>query len=272
MERRIYSRTSQQLLFTLFDACRRKKTGNFRIHHHTTTEIGHITEGEGIYKIENLTYDVKKGKTFLVRSDEQHCIPTVTGEKLSSVNLHITPYYLWSICSDYVEPAVLNSIMSKTAICHEICGVEKYFKELEKMLYSRGNDSKIRRIVLMLVMEICDNIKADTKVEKPLVYLENIQKSVLYIEKHFSEEIKIENLTSVSNLSRSTFSAEFKKYTGMSAIDYVIIRRLEQAMFLLKNTELSISEVAGECGFTNLSNFNRQFKKMTKLTPGEYRK
>ncbi len=282
MEKEIYSERTGQLLFKLFDAKRENKVSKFRIHHHTTAEIGHITGGEGIYKIENLIYKVKKGKTFFVRSDEQHCIPTVESDFLSSVNLHITPYYLWSVCTDYVNPAILKAIMSREEMNHEITGMEKHFHALNKLLYaekSQETDSKIRRIVLMIIIELCDKIEENmcekpvfTEKSKPLLNLENIQNAIMYIDSHFDEEVNVEKLLSVSNLSRSVFSAEFKSYTGMSAIEYLIIRRTERAVYLLKNTDMKISEIAGECGFSNLSNFNRLFKKITRITPKEYRK
>lgn len=282
MKKEIYSETTGQLLFTLFDRSVEKKLNRFRIHHHTDTELGYISNGEGLYRMEHQKYTANKGKMFFIRSNEMHCIPTITSSALDSVNLHITPYYLWSICSDYIEAPILQTIMQKTPINHEYTGFDKYFITLKELLYkenSQSVNSAIRRNVLLIIIQLCDCISNDREKlpansnTKAIAVskFKNIQKAISYIDSHFDEKIKIDNLVSVTNLSRSLFSAEFKNYTGMSAIEYLTIRRIEKAMYLLKNTSMSVSSISGECGFTNLSNFNRLFKKTTKITPKEYK-
>ena len=63
----------------------------------------------------------------------------------------------------------------------------------------------------------------------------------------------------------------FKKNLGVSCIDYLISYRLRKATELLQHSSLSILEIASEVGFSNLSNFNRQFKKAYHMTPRQYR-
>ena len=58
----------------------------------------------------------------------------------------------------------------------------------------------------------------------------------------------------------------------MTAWDYVNIKRIEKSLGLLKNTDDTVLSVAAECGYNNTANFNRIFKKITGLTPAEYRK
>ncbi len=282
MEKHIYSETTGQLLFTLFDSSAQKRTGKFRLHHHTTTELGYILEGSGNYKIGNKLYDAHSGKAFFIRSNELHCVPTISTERMDFFNLHITPYYLWSVCTDYIEPSILQLIMHKAPIHQEYCGLDKHFDTLSKLFYSEDTkeiNAKIRRAVLMLIIEICDHIASNSKNlsesldnTNNLLNWENIQNAITYIDKHFDEEIKIDDLINMTNLSRSSFFSKFKSYTGMSAMEYIIIRRIETAVFKLRNTNLSVLTIAQDCGFTNLSNFNRIFKKITGTTPSKYRK
>lgn len=282
MKKEIYGETTGQLLFTLFDRSVEKKLNKFRIHYHIDTELGYIVSGEGLYRTEHQSYNACGGKMFFIRSNEMHCIHTITTPALYSVNLHITPYYLWSICSDYIEAPVLQTIMQKIPVNHEYTGFDKYFIELKELLYmesSQAVNTAIRRNVLMIIMNLCDIISEEQKTytainnkSAALVNLKSIQNAIAYIDSRFYEKIKIEDLVGITHLSRSLFSAEFKSYTGMSAIEYVTIRRIEKAMYLLKNTSMSVSTISQECGFTNLSNFNRLFKKITKITPKEYQK
>ncbi len=144
---------------------------------------------------------------------------------------------------------------------------------------SQSVNSAIRRNVLLLIIQLCDCISNEKKAQlvtsntkaTTISNFKSIQKAISYIDSHFDEKITIDNLISITNLSRSLFSTEFKNYTGMSAIEYLTIRRIEKAMYLLKNTSMSVSSISEECGFTNLSNFNRLFKKITKITPKEYK-
>ena len=84
MEHLFFSELSHQILFKVFDSTKLQKTNLFRIHHQTELELGYIMEGEGIYYLENERYDVRAGDLYLIRTNEQHCIPTIHSPKLVS--------------------------------------------------------------------------------------------------------------------------------------------------------------------------------------------
>ena len=83
--------------------------------------------------------------------------------------------------------------------------------------------------------------------------------------------ITIEELAETVNLSKHYFMRFFKKYMGMTCIEYINDYRLNIAANLLLTTRMRITEVAVSIGITNLSYFNRIFKKKFNLTPKEYR-
>jgi AraC-like DNA-binding protein len=66
-------------------------------------------------------------------------------------------------------------------------------------------------------------------------------------------------------------SQYFKQATGLSYTDYVIRYRVNEASYLLKNTSQTVLQTAYDCGFESLRSFNRNFKRVTALTPQEYR-
>ena len=74
------------------------------------------------------------------------------------------------------------------------------------------------------------------------------------------------------HLSKSYFMNLFKKVTGNTVIGYLMQVRVDNACKLLANENMSASEAALSVGYTNISNFNRQFKQLTGCTPKEYKK
>ena len=92
-----------------------------------------------------------------------------------------------------------------------------------------------------------------------------------YINIHFKEPIRLEDLASIAGMSSVSFSRFFKLRTGKTITDYLIEIRLGYASRLLVDTTNSISEICYECGLNNLSNFNRIFKKKKDCSPKEFR-
>jgi len=73
-------------------------------------------------------------------------------------------------------------------------------------------------------------------------------------------------------MSQSYFSALFKKYNGITPIDYIIQKRVQLSIEYIKSTDKSMTEIATICGFNNSTNFIKCFKKTTGRTPSDYRK
>ena len=85
------------------------------------------------------------------------------------------------------------------------------------------------------------------------------------------EEIRLNTLADLAGMSSSAFSRFFKLHTGKNLSDYIIEIRLGFASRALVDTSRSISEISFDCGFNNLSNFNRIFKKKKGCSPSEFR-
>lgn len=96
--------------------------------------------------------------------------------------------------------------------------------------------------------------------------------AILFLRQHFHEEISITRLSQLVNLSEGQLSRLFKQQTGLSIITYLNRIRLTHACHLLTNGDDSISDIAFSCGFRNISNFNRLFKKNLHCSPLAYRK
>jgi AraC-like DNA-binding protein len=98
-----------------------------------------------------------------------------------------------------------------------------------------------------------------------------VEKVKDYINQHYKDEIRLNNLAELVGMAPVSFSRFFKLRTGKNLSEYVIDMRLGYASRLLVDSTMSIAEICYECGFNNLSNFNRIFKKNKECSPKEFR-
>lgn len=93
-----------------------------------------------------------------------------------------------------------------------------------------------------------------------------------YVAHNYNKKITLDQLAAISSISKFHLSKEFKKYTGITISEYIIVTRLNQAKELLRHSDKSIKEIAMEVGFSLPSHFTKTFHDREHMTPGEYRK
>lgn len=99
-----------------------------------------------------------------------------------------------------------------------------------------------------------------------------IAKTVLYIRKHLNEAIELEKLAEISCLSKDHFIRLFKKELGTTPLQYINQKKIEKSQLLLITEEIAVKEIAFQLAFEDYSYFNRLLKKITGVTPQEYRR
>ncbi len=98
-----------------------------------------------------------------------------------------------------------------------------------------------------------------------------VQKVKQYINDHYAESLKLSDLAGLVGMSPVAFSRFFRQRTNRTLSDYIVDIRLGYAARMLVDTSKNISEICYECGFNNLSNFNRTFKAKRNYTPRDFR-
>ena len=96
--------------------------------------------------------------------------------------------------------------------------------------------------------------------------------AIRYLQGHYSEKFSLSELAKVMHLSESECSRFFKRHMGITISEYLLSYRIEQSFDMLRLTDLSVSEVAYECGFSSTSYFIDKFRKYVGVTPLRYRK
>lgn len=98
-----------------------------------------------------------------------------------------------------------------------------------------------------------------------------VEKVKQYIHDHYAEPLKLADLAALVGMSPVSFSRFFRQRTGRTLSDYIVDIRLGYAARMLVDSTKNISEICYECGFNNLSNFNRTFKAKRNYTPRDFR-
>jgi len=104
-------------------------------------------------------------------------------------------------------------------------------------------------------------------------YIESINKTIDYIDSHLEKSFSLEELSSIANFSKFHFHRMFQSIVGESLFEYILRLRLEKsASLILSRPKENLSNIAFQCGFSDLSIFSRSFKKHFKTTPSSYKK
>lgn len=126
--------------------------------------------------------------------------------------------------------------------------------------------------LLKLLWILSDNGEISKSTVAVSTNIDGIKPAIKYITENYKEDITIDKLAEISHLSKSYFMNRFKQYFGIGAMEYIIQMRIKSACEALQNSNKTVTQISTECGFNNLSNFNRQFKKTVGCTSKEYRK
>lgn len=155
--------------------------------------------------------------------------------------------------------AIMKVYPTLNKIAHEKEGFMQFLDFLY-ILYELSTSDGIR----VLASSSFSHASRDTESRRVL-------KVKQYINDHYAEEITLTEMASLVGMSPVSFSRFFKKRTGRTLSNYIIDIRLGAAARLLVDTSKNVSEICYECGFNNLSNFNRTFKQNRGHTPREFR-
>ena len=149
------------------------------------------------------------------------------------------------------------------------------FDEYSKMEYGYELALKtcISRIFLWITRywnSLDVNLAPDSSINVEMI--ETIQKAIDYISKNYSDDIKAYEVAGICNLSYSYFSRIFKQYMKKSFSEYLNYVRIINAEKLLISTDMSMTDIAAECGFATSSYFIQQFRQFRGISPKQFKK
>lgn len=153
--------------------------------------------------------------------------------------------------------------------------IEQIMPRLTLLTQKQGFDSVMELLSILHDLSISRNMHTlsdATFMNTDITYnSRRVERAIEHMNQNFQKQITLAEVAKLANMTEVSFSRFFKSRTGITFIDSLVEMRLGHASRLLIDTTQSVAEIAYNCGFNNISNFNRLFKKKKACTPKEFR-
>lgn len=234
-------------------------------HAHHFTEIFYILKGKGSFKAANDHFPIKESDLIVVNSSVPHTEYSDKKETLEYIVLGINGLEFYT--SDNTDYILQNFSYQREELSF-------YLKTMLREI--RSKEPNFENICQNLLEILIAHIMRRSKIELTAAPIKKSTRECRFIEQylneHFKEDISLQTLSDLTYLNKYYLVHAFKNYKGISPISYLIQLRVEESKHLLETTNNSVAKIATQTGFSSQSYFTQTFRKVTGLTPSEYRK
>ena len=263
-------------------ADRRKTEFTCPLHSHVEYELNYIENAPGVKRVVGDSIEIigNYDLTLITGEDLEHVWEQ---HECESKNIReITIQFSSDLFFDnFIHKNQFDSIRrmlerAKKGISFPMEGIMKVFPMLDTLASEKeGFYSVIKFLSILYELSLIENTQ--TLASSSFAKIDDssdsrrVRKIYEYINEHYTDQITLDELANLIGMTPAALSRFFKLRSGRTISDYIIDIRLGNATRLLVNTTNSVSEICYECGFNNLSNFNRIFKRKKECSPTEFR-
>jgi len=256
----------------------------YEFHTHEFVEFLFVLDGACEHLTGDCTYNESAGRVAIINYNQFHGIESSNGS-VELMNLYWNPekYHAPELPEPFstrlnelipVHPKLghrLNRIVRL-----QLKDPEKTHRLLHRLFEEQteadpASEAAIDALFCLILIDICRTASITPKSDAE-EYNPRMEKIRLYLEKHYTEPIRIEQLCELSELKEANLCRQFKKYSGLSVGDYLKQHRLALAMQQLRTTNNKVLTICYDCGFSGIVYFNRIFRTAIGETPSNYRK
>lgn len=243
-------------------------------HFHYYYELFYVRQGACRFFINNGLYDLKSGDFIIIPPRDVHFNRYTT--QCTRINIYFR-------VSDLVEDGkpFMPNLESRFLRLTIVQIPAPYREQIERLIDNILREDKIDDASTPLMCELllkqlfltCDRYCSFHHEDSHqfLGVSDEIVNAAKYIAEHYNQNITLDSIARIANLSPSYLSRKFRQTTGMGIKEYLSYIRLKNASLELLSTQHSITEVAINCGFNDSNYFKDAFKKMYGLSPRAYR-
>tara|TARA_B110000967_G_scaffold13172_1_gene12683 strand:- start:450 stop:1289 length:840 start_codon:yes stop_codon:yes gene_type:complete len=249
-----------------------------KLHQHDEIQISFIEKGTGTLLVGDTISSFAENDIFILGSNLPHAFKSDKNgsEKSKMLTLFFTETSFGESFFKLNELAEINYLFSKSL---QGLSLTSNKTEIIKNFLKLKNASKLARFILFLeilkMVSEAISIPLSTFVDTKK-YSDTEGKRMRnvfdFTIENAHQKISLEDIANIANMTKNAFCKYFKKRTNKTYINFLTEVRIENACKLLKSDkDVSINEIAYKVGFNNISNFNRKFKEVKKMTPISYR-
>ena len=260
------------------DSLRKSTLGYINWHWHPELQYVYVTEGRVRYLVNSSEMILNPGDGLLINSGRLHMAETMPDEHGTYVSLMFHPSILSSFPgsvynTEYVRPWLENegipySLLRDTV--QEDNAINLLFLNVIQAYENTVTDQEIE--VLLSLWRAWQAVIHRSVHEIRSIPSTLAMTVMSYISSHLSEPLSLNQISSAAHLSKEECCRRFKQITGETIFTYIKKSRLEYSLNLLRNTDMTISEIAYASGFSTTSYFISTFRSATGTTPGFYRR
>ncbi len=222
-----------------------------------------VISGYSFFEIDNKQYLLKKGDAFIIISGEEHKYYSTNDSGLGLLWMELE-------CSGARE--LMDWYRAHKQYVLESADTQRIAETLAEILrYQKNNkehdDYKVSEMCYALIMELYRIMNEGKSRKTPAA----ITGAIYYINSHFSENISIKELVDFLKVSESYLNKKFHEYMGTSPGHFILLKKIEYAVFLLKNTTISCEDIAEKCGFYDATHLYKVFMKNMGVAPSSLR-
>lgn len=256
-------------------------TGSFPWHWHPEIELTLIQKGEMIYQVNDNRYHLKEGEGLFCNTNVLHSGHGISGEDCQYLSVTFHPRLLYGYSSSFMQTKYMNHILKNPSLSsihfikQEIWQKE-ILERIEKLRVLKEEalvsfELQMQITLLEIWQRIYENVETKEVVEHGRD-IERIRQILQYIQKHYTENITLEDLAEQIHLCKSESCRLFKRYMNETMFAYLLDYRIERSLELLRQTDWSITQIAGCVGFVSAGYYARIFRRKMGCSPLEYRK
>lgn len=255
-------------------------------HWHDEMEFIYIIDGNSEVHIDFKTFTVSSGDFIVIPKGSIHYMAILMDSKISYIALVFSLSLIEGTTLDYsqisfINPIIESKLLFKNIITNKDNGytsILSSFKQLIDSFNSRnyGYQLSIKSSLFNIFYTLFNENHIQINIEKEhyndLIKVEKLKEVIKYIQTNYKNPISIKELADIAQYSEYHFLRFFKNETSKTCTQYINNFRIQKAALLLSNTSLSITEIAYEVGFGDVSYFIKTFKKYMCTSPNKFRK
>lgn len=253
-------------------------------HWHKEFEIGFVTDGTVNVGCGARKYILKSGDIFFVNSDILHSMynnnpPHISIFKSITFDGSVIAGNTNSIFyTKYLVPILSNNNLRDFALKPNDNNYPRLISLISNIwdaVYSETPDYEITvrnelSNIFRILIHLPENVSYDNN-DSNYIQENRVQLILNYIHSHYREKITLNDLAQIASVSKTEAMRSFKSIIGQSPIKYLKNYKLQNAAYMIKNTDYSIGQISEICGFEDNSYFSKSFKEMYHCTPHEFR-